>query len=687
MIKRKVKSKEIMMREIDEVKEELGLNKSNSKDLSISKHLHGASDDQLDKNSKSQELDFDQESKEERKSDGDSEESKIVNKHQEDEMMKNLKQETMLEKMNKRPQREQKRESKSEAAKIARYNIKLLESIYQAYEPDKADNVVKVFRKGGVFSVEPIMEEDFEESFDTANHDLESLGALGSNAALAGGALAAGALGATTLMSNKDDKGTLDDIKEENSRLFEDTDYKGVGHQKGVDHQKGIDHDNLNDLMEFSKENESEQTGYDLEKQNKDDKFESIDEGSDFNALADGAIAAAAVTQLMEEGKDGDKHKNRYDESSSEFEEETYLDFEGKKRKRRRRRRRKKNPNYNAKLKQLEDIYDNSKNKRNRGDLTTKSRMDVSRTTFNKHIPVGLNRDITRKMSDFFSPLGNESTKVAMVRMESKTSTNWNKKNGIKKKTTMTKKSTRKLSESPTGLKTGEPLFKAKMTNAEAHRRNNLKKDNFLRASINHAGQEQVHSKGSASSRGFADIRKKLKRGNSTHRKSMNHHDFAVETKKMQDELRQTKRKFPKRKVSKGNAMIRLDGESPYMEYLPARYREYKPKEKKYVRQKSNVSMGSIVRRLGEAYSENRSFAGESRSGSRKSGRPSRKGSHNKSLLRMGTFRSQKSVSSNANSVKSGRSRLGKRKPKKSQSSNDDSFLQMANLVKQRVLK
>lgn len=56
MIKRKVKSKEIMLREIDEVKEELGLNKSDSKDLSSSRHLGLHSQAHLDKHSKSDDL-------------------------------------------------------------------------------------------------------------------------------------------------------------------------------------------------------------------------------------------------------------------------------------------------------------------------------------------------------------------------------------------------------------------------------------------------------------------------------------------------------------------------------------------------------------------------------------------------------------------------------------------------------
>lgn len=316
--------------------------------------------------------------------------------------------------------------------------------------------------------------------------------------------------------------------------------------------------------------------------------------------------------------------------------------------------------------------------------------MNVSRMSFSRNKVVGVKRDVTRKLSDILSPVGTTTNKKMMIGMASNTGSNWTKSKDFRKQPTLTKtkkKLSRKLSESPSGLKSQGPLFKAKMTNAEAHRKKIVKKDNYLRASINHAGQEQVHTRRSSSSKGFSEIRKKLKRGTDEKRKSVNAHDFAYETKRMKDEFRSTTRKkLPRRKYSKSNAVVRLDGESPYMEYLPDRYREYKPKEKKYVRQKSNASLGSVVRQLGQAYSETRSFAGESRSGSRASKRPSRRGSNNKSLLRMGSFKSQKSVSSNRGSVRSGPSRLKKRR-QKSQSSNDDSFLQMANLVKQRVLK
>lgn len=272
----------------------------------------------------------------------ESEEVKMDTKEQEADMINQLKQESLLEKMNKRPGDSVKRESKSEAAKIARYNIKLLESIYQAYDPEKADNVVKVFRKGGVFSIEPIMEEDFEESVD-----LESQGTLEANPGIAGAALAGGLIAGAALSGNNGGKGKLGDIKEENSQLLELEDLE----DKKPSGEKNKDLNLLN-------ENNSEQTGYDFDKNDKGDPFGSIDDDTDFNALATGAVVGAATVGLV---KDGDKDKfknNRYEESSSEFEDETVFDQNGKKKRRRRRKKKKKDP-YNAKIRQLEEIYDN----------------------------------------------------------------------------------------------------------------------------------------------------------------------------------------------------------------------------------------------------------------------------------------------------------------------------------------
>ena len=343
MIKRKVKSKEIMMREIEEVKEELGINKS--QEYGSGKNIGLDSKEKLEKYSKSQDLEASKEEhKEESKSFHDSEEEKIETGKQENEMMAQLKQDSLLERMNERP----KKESKSEAAKIARYNIKLLESIYQAYEPEQADNVVKVFRKGGAFSVNPIMEEDFEESFATENQDIESQGTTEVNAAL----IAAGGVGANK--ENAEGKGNkgkgddLGDIKEENSQLLEeyllDDDEKGKGGK--------------NNLKLLKVDNHSEQTGYDFDKQDGNDIFKSQDEDSEFNALALAAIAGGGNTEDEEERK---RRKNEmYEESSSEFDESDLggATLNPKMRRRRRRRRRKDQP-YNEKIRQLEEIYDN----------------------------------------------------------------------------------------------------------------------------------------------------------------------------------------------------------------------------------------------------------------------------------------------------------------------------------------
>ncbi|CAI2368980.1 unnamed protein product [Moneuplotes crassus] len=694
MVKRKVKSKEIMMREIDEVKEELGLRDDRGEKLegedSHSQNSLQSQPPNLQQDQRNPSLISDHSGP---KSLSSSEESKIETKQQETQMIDHLKQEAHLEKASTVPHREKKRQSKSEAAKIARYNIKLLESIYQAYEPDKADNVVKIFRKGGVFSVEPIAEEDFEESFESSNHDLESQGTMEAAAnlkgCLNGGVIEGRAVGNTVFASGKGDQGTLDGIKEENSQLFEDFDDEKRGK---LDKKRGKLGENSNDDIKNSKEGQCDKTGFEIDNYDKAQELESIEKDTDFNALANDVMAGAAITQLIEEEKEGKatKNNNRYEESSSEFEDETFLGFDDQKKKRKRRRRKKKKPKFNPKIKRLEEIYDNPKD-RAKGGISTQSRMNTTRMSFNRHIPVVLHRDVTRKLSDIFSPPGNTSTKNVGMKVGSKTGTSWAKKKELEKQpTTLTrkKKPTRKLSESSRDLKSRETLLNQQIANAEARRGRNIREDNFLRTSTHFGGEERVHTRRSSSSRGFSEIRKKLKRGSSDKKKAVSHHDFALESRKIRDKFRSTKRKkFIRRKACRSKSIIRFDGDSPYMEHLIDRYREYKPKEKKYRRPKSNASHGSLVKRLGEAYSDTRSFAGESRAGSRASKRPSRKGSNTRSLRRIGTFKSQKSVSSSSlHSVRSTRSRFKRRRPKRSQSSNDDSFLKMANLVKQRVL-
>jgi hypothetical protein len=52
--------------------------------------------------------------------------------------------------------------------------VSLIEDIYDAYPPEMADRIVEKFRKGGLFSVEPIKEEELEYSIDGIDaNDLE----------------------------------------------------------------------------------------------------------------------------------------------------------------------------------------------------------------------------------------------------------------------------------------------------------------------------------------------------------------------------------------------------------------------------------------------------------------------------------------------------------------------------------
>jgi len=44
--------------------------------------------------------------------------------------------------------------------------VQLIEDIYDAYPPEQADRIVEKFWKGGLFSVEPIWEEELEYSID-----------------------------------------------------------------------------------------------------------------------------------------------------------------------------------------------------------------------------------------------------------------------------------------------------------------------------------------------------------------------------------------------------------------------------------------------------------------------------------------------------------------------------------------
>lgn len=359
-----------MMREIEEVKEELGLNQSNAKDISEDQQIEQQSElksANFDKLSKSHDLEQSKQSAEDPEI-LPAEEEKIETKKQEDEMMKELKEKAYLDRLSQRPQYKQpkqKRESKSEAAKIARYNLKLLESIYQAYDPEQADNVVRVFRKGGVFTVEPIMEEDFEESFDSTQQDLESQGGTEANTGL---------LITTTKGSGKEvnkylkqnslttknrkygNKDMLGDIKEENSQLLDEM----------FDEEEG-----RGDKMAHGAQ--SEQTGFDFDDMEGNEIFNSLnDDPESFNALA--AIAGTnhlvtKNTKSPNNGETGDtkgnKTKGQNDISDSyEYDDETImggatLNPRKKNRKRRIKKKKKDNTN-NEKIRQLEQIYNST---------------------------------------------------------------------------------------------------------------------------------------------------------------------------------------------------------------------------------------------------------------------------------------------------------------------------------------
>jgi hypothetical protein len=282
----------------------------------------------------------------------------------------------------------EKRESMSEAAKIARYNVLLLENIYQAYDPERADHVVKVFRKGGVFNVLPIMEEDFEESFDTEN-DVEShgteevdpellaAGAAGVVGAAAGvvGAAAGIIAGAALIGDDKDKfgdkdglddkdklvgKNSLGDIEEENSYLLDDMDGdKAYGPNDGKNGLYADEQILKNGKRGINAANQSDNTGYDFDHEDPNDLFGKMDDGDDgFNAIACTAIAFGNSNALND---DDELNRNKYSrESSSYYDDGTIgVDLTTRKRKKRRRFKKKKTP-YNEKLRKLEQIYDPS---------------------------------------------------------------------------------------------------------------------------------------------------------------------------------------------------------------------------------------------------------------------------------------------------------------------------------------
>lgn len=254
----------------------------------------------------------------------------------------------------------------------------------------------------------------------------------------------------------------------------------------------------------------------------------------------------------------------------------------------------------------------------------------------------------------------------------------------------------RRLSQSPKVLNSADPIFISNKTNAEIHRNKQLQKNNFLRVSINAGAKAQMDSRGSrasGSSKGFNDIRKALKRGSNkgtTHRdKPITRNDLVLDTRALKEQYAKTPRKLPKRRFSKSPAVFKLDAESPYAEYLPDLYREYKPKEKKLKRQKSDLSLNNFFKKIDKAYSEVQSIGPKSRASSRNGGFGlSRKGTNTRSLRKMNTFRSESSVSSSGgnNTVRSNPARLNKKR-KKNAPSDDDSFMKIASMIKQKVMQ
>ena len=178
MVKRKVKSKEIMMREIEEVKEELDLNSSYFKDKSDEISKENQEEDHKDE--KVEIIQFNPNPDVEESKETENKVQADIESQNKSATIDKLKQDAIIEKIAKRPEKKKPAESRSEAAKIARYNIQLLENIYKAYEPEQADHVVKIFRKGGIFNIVPIIEEENEDSIDTYNQEIIPFG-VGTN--------------------------------------------------------------------------------------------------------------------------------------------------------------------------------------------------------------------------------------------------------------------------------------------------------------------------------------------------------------------------------------------------------------------------------------------------------------------------------------------------------------------------
>lgn len=256
-------------------------------------------------------------------------------------------------------------------------------------------------------------------------------------------------------------------------------------------------------------------------------------------------------------------------------------------------------------------------------------------------------RDETIKIADLLSPVGTivPATSDSPPKM-ARTGDKWNSKSN---KALISKQPTLK----------SEKLFKDKKSNAEAHRNEKVKQNNFLRASINVAGKLQMDTNSAASdSKGFSNaksqkaIKRSPKKGDQTRARSEMRNDFVSSIAAMKLEYAaQPKKKIIQRKYSKSPIEFRLNHESPYAEYLPDLYREYKPKEKKLKTNNNNVSLNNFLKKLDKAYSETMSMrSGNSRQSSRRGSKLfGRANSNNRSLKKIGTFRSDFSSSSREN--------------------------------------
>jgi hypothetical protein len=228
--------------------------------------------------------------------------------------------------------------------------------------------------------------------------------------------------------------------------------------------------------------------------------------------------------------------------------------------------------------------------------------MQSSKINFNSTSKVkNLRRDNTVKLSGLFSP--SERGKKTQKNLGMASQQNWRKK----KDTLNNKELKRKISLDSQSFKNSiSPLFNQKMTNGEALHDKGPRRNNFLKGSIKSSGLSQVRSKNnSVSSNGFAGIRKQLKRGSKSKRgSSLKVNDFAFQSAQLKADYLVPNKKFTQKKKSKPLNLAKLNGDSPYMEYLPDLYREYRPEEKKLNTKSNNGSMINFYKKMDKAYSD-----------------------------------------------------------------------------------